>query len=279
MNSFKKYAEYLKNNPEGYWFKRKAYGWGWTPAKWQGWLIMLAFVVFIVWSATTLGSNSTPNKAELDQFFIKIILAVAVLIVICYRTGEKPKWQWGITETDGSTPRGRGFMLLALLAVIIGFVFARFYVIQENKISPTNYKDATYTIENWPTTLVDGVSKQPTTPGSASITETRYFGNEATGDLNGDGQSDVVFLLTQNSGGSGTFYYVVAALKTSTGYHGTNAILLGDRIAPQTTEIRNGEIIVNYADRQRTEPMTIQPSVGVSKYLKVSGSELVEIKK
>lgn len=26
MNYFKKYKEYLKDNPKGYWFKRKLYG-------------------------------------------------------------------------------------------------------------------------------------------------------------------------------------------------------------------------------------------------------------
>lgn len=112
-------------------------------------------------------------------------------------------------------------------------------------------------------------------PGSASKIVTRYFGNEATGDLNGDGAADVAFLLTQDGGGSGTFYYVVAALKEAGGYRGTNAILLGDRIAPQTTEIRNGTLIVNYADRKPSDPMTTQPSVGVSKYLKIQGTTLV----
>ena len=43
-----KYIEYFKNNPEGYWFKRKIYGWGWTPVKWQGWVTILVFVVLMI---------------------------------------------------------------------------------------------------------------------------------------------------------------------------------------------------------------------------------------
>ena len=78
-----------------------------------------------------------------------------------------------------------------------------------------DYKNATYTIEGQPVTLVDGYAEVPAAPGSASKTVTQYFGNEAVGDLNGDGVPDVAFLLTQNGGGSGTFYYVVAALKTA----------------------------------------------------------------
>ena len=97
--------------------------------------------------------------------------------------------------------------------------------------------------------------------------------------LNGDKTEDIAFLITNSSGGSGTFYYVVAAVLEADGYRGTNAMLLGDRIAPQTTEFRNGEIIVNYADRKAGEPMTTPPSVGVSKYFKITNNRLVEIKK
>lgn len=52
-----------------------------------------------------------------------------------------------------------------------------------------NYKDATYQIEGRPITLVNGVSEVEIAPGPASKLVTRYFGSEATGDLNGDGTS------------------------------------------------------------------------------------------
>ena len=140
----------------------------------------------------------------------------------------------------------------------------------------SDYKNAPYMLGQ-PVTLVGGIARTQAAPGSASVITTRYFGNEASGDLNGDGIPDVAFILTQNTGGSGTFYYVVAALKTPTGYEGTSGVLLGDRIAPQTTQIKNGEIIVTYADRNPGEPMTAIPSLGISKYLKVEGSTLVQI--
>ncbi len=136
-------------------------------------------------------------------------------------------------------------------------------------------KDATYQIEENPVTLVNGLSEVEAAPGSASKTITRYFGNEATGDLNGDGKPDVALLLTQESGGSGTFFYAAAALQTEGGYVGTNAILLGDRIAPQPTTIQNGTIVVNYAERKPGEPFTAAPSVGVSQYFKVVDGQLV----
>ncbi len=140
----------------------------------------------------------------------------------------------------------------------------------------TSPKDATYVIEGKSVTLTNGLSEVEAAPGSASKITTRYFGNEATGDLNGDGTADAGFVLTRTTGGSGTFFYAAAALKTGAGYVGTNAILLGDRIAPQSTEIRGGQLIVNYADRKQGEPFTTPPSVGVSKTLKVVGGKLVE---
>lgn len=140
-------------------------------------------------------------------------------------------------------------------------------------------ENITYTIEGKSITLSDGVSETTDTAGSASKTITRYFGNTAIGDLNGDGTEDVAFVLTQETGGSGLFYYAVVALMMEDGYHTTNAILLGDRIAPQTTDIKNAQIIMNYADRKASEAMSVAPSVGVSKYFKISGTTLVETTK
>ena len=170
----------------------------------------------------------------------------------------------------------KAFISVLVLALIIaGGVY--WYAKMPGPVSSTNdYKNIAYVIDGQPVTLINGVAQTPAAPGSASQVTTTYFGNEATGDLNGDGMPDVAFILTQNSGGSGTFYYVVVALKTANGYAGTNAVLLGDRIAPQTTEINNGQLVVNYADRQAGEPMTAQPSVGVSKYLDVQGTTLAE---
>ena len=138
----------------------------------------------------------------------------------------------------------------------------------------TEYRNAEYVIEGQRIKLADGLAEAETSPGSASRIVTRYFGNELKTDLNGDGREDVVFLLTQQRGGSGTFFYAVAALNTEAGYRGSDGYPLGDRIAPQTTVVsRNPRhknvIVVNYGDRRPDEPMTARPSVGKSVYLKL----------
>jgi len=123
--------------------------------------------------------------------------------------------------------------------------------------------------------LAGGSLEVETAPGSASKMKVYIFDTPAVGDLNGDGVPDAAVLLAVDSGGSGTFYYAAAAININGVYKGTNAIFLGDRIAPQTVEIKNGEAIFNYAERKTGEPMTAQPSLGVSKYFTVSGGVLV----
>jgi hypothetical protein len=138
--------------------------------------------------------------------------------------------------------------------------------------------DGTYMLEGQPITLKDGHYEAPAAPGSAQIISVEYFGNDALGDLNGDGIPDRVFLITMDSGGTGTFFYVVAAVSSSTapgGVIGSEAYSIGDRIAPQTTAIDNqGVIIVNYADRAPGEPFTAQPSVGKTLRLKLNTSTM-----
>ena len=95
----KEYLEYLKDNPEHYWFKSKLYGWGWVPATWQGWALLGIFILFAAWDAISLDSNkSTPTIEAWIWFFIKIGAAAIVFILICYATGEKPCWQWGLPK-------------------------------------------------------------------------------------------------------------------------------------------------------------------------------------
>ena len=82
------YLEYLRDNPNNYWFKRKLYGWGWVPVKWQGWLVLFLWVIFFVFLL-----EMTENKWQKSS--IVILLSIILLLYICYKKGEKPFWQWG----------------------------------------------------------------------------------------------------------------------------------------------------------------------------------------
>jgi len=180
-------------------------------------------------------------------------------------------------------------LLLVLIALIIVGVIV--FILQSKKniiITPIENpgkseavypKDATYSIDGQPVTLVNGVSVSPAAPGSASMITTRYFGNEITHDFDGDGRLDTAFILTQNTGGSGTFYYVVVSLNMARGYIGSAGFLLGDRISPKAIEMSKNlstpdVIVVNYADRKTGEAFTVQPSVEKSIWLKLDTKTL-----
>ncbi len=133
------------------------------------------------------------------------------------------------------------------------------------KDDTVDYKLVTFTISGEPVTLEDGVAELKGGTGSEAPSTVRFFGNEVRHDLDGNGSEDVVFLITQELGGSGTFYYAVGALDIDGEYVGTDAVFIGDRIAPQSTSVGEGrEVVVNYADRAPGEPMTASPSVGKS---------------
>lgn len=162
------------------------------------------------------------------------------------------------------------------LAVLITLLAADFFVFnsyihQEKAADPVaslGYKNATYVITGQVVALANGFAETELVANSASTVITRYFGNELFKDLNDDGADDAVFLLTQETGGSGRFFYVVAALNTENGYVGSQALLLGDRITPQNTESGPGKHVrVTFFERGLDEPMTVPPSIGKSLHL------------
>jgi hypothetical protein len=145
---------------------------------------------------------------------------------------------------------------------------------KEFGIDPLN---ASYTIEGRQVHLSTGHAEVEAAPGSATKIKTSVFGKPVYGDLDGDGDEDAALLFVHDPGGSGTFYYVAVAVNVNGAYRGTNAVLLGDRVAPQDLRVRNGVIVVNYADRRPEEPLNVTPSVGKSKCLGLEGGQLVAI--
>jgi hypothetical protein len=176
------------------------------------------------------------------------------------------------------------YKLHVLFFTIILIMFSLLYLYKDNRnkfiTSKTqDYKNAKYIIDGKVVKLRDGISETEAAPGSASKIITRYFGNELRTDLDGDDVEDIAFILTQSSGGSGTYFYVVGAVSKGDRYLGTDGYLLGDRIAPQNiAKSQNPKhkyvIVANYADRAPGEPMTASPGVGKSVYLKINPSTM-----
>ncbi|MEI6042504.1 MAG: hypothetical protein WCQ00_02975 [bacterium] len=76
----------MKNNK--IWFVNKTYGYGWTPATWEGWLVLLLWLVIFIPLTLLI-------KHNLILGLTGIFFDTGLLLYICYKKGEKPRWQWG----------------------------------------------------------------------------------------------------------------------------------------------------------------------------------------
>jgi hypothetical protein len=97
MKFIQNYINYLRDNPRGLWFKRKLYGWGWVPVRWEGWASILVYVALLAFFATTVREDSSPYQVLLT-FIAPVVLLTLGLIWLCYKKGEHPRWQWGKEE-------------------------------------------------------------------------------------------------------------------------------------------------------------------------------------
>ena len=80
------------------WFKAKRFGWGWSPASIEGWIVLAIYIALVVAGAvvfaTQLRAGAVPRRAGL-LFALWIAAVAGVLIAVCYAKGEKPRWRWG----------------------------------------------------------------------------------------------------------------------------------------------------------------------------------------
>lgn len=86
------------------WFKRKLYGFGWHPASLEGWIIVSIYLIILALNAYRLDSGNVTAPQIMMSIFPSTIILSAVLILICYQTGEKPLWQWGTRKEDSPKP-------------------------------------------------------------------------------------------------------------------------------------------------------------------------------
>lgn len=95
----KEYVSYIKDNPERFWFKRKLYGWGWTPATREGWAVIAGYIAGIFYLLYRIDPNLSPEES-LATYLIPFLFLTAILLGICFKKGEKPRWQWGVEKHD-----------------------------------------------------------------------------------------------------------------------------------------------------------------------------------
>lgn len=77
------------------WFKEKKYGWGWTPATWQGWLATILYMALII-GPVFLFTNDLERFANYTWEYVAYTCVLsAAFIFLCYKKGVKPQWHWG----------------------------------------------------------------------------------------------------------------------------------------------------------------------------------------
>lgn len=131
--------------------------------------------------------------------------------------------------------------------------------------------DATYSVEGRPVTLRNGHAERAAAPGSATRISTQVVGVPAYGDIDGDGDGDALLFLSQQPGGSGTFYYAAVAYKVEDGFLGGMAVLIGDRVVPRRLDVLQGVVVIDYLDRAPGEPMAAEATHARTVYMTLEG--------
>jgi hypothetical protein len=144
-------------------------------------------------------------------------------------------------------------------------------VIKQDLDSCINPYNHTYSIEKEKVVLDNGYASV-TIPGSAAAITTRVIHKPVYVDLDGDNVREAVSILIQQTGGTGTFYYLAVA---DDGDKIIESYFLGDRIKIVSVNVVNNIIIVEYLERAVAQPMASMPTVKVSKKFKLDGEKIV----
>lgn len=80
-----------------YWFKRRRYGWGYTPVTWQGWLSVAVLVLLALVPAFLLPADGVAGTVGYLAYLAVVVVGFLVLAVT---HGPRPRWRWGAGPGD-----------------------------------------------------------------------------------------------------------------------------------------------------------------------------------
>lgn len=63
------------------WFRKRRFGWGWTPIRWQGWVVVLIALVSLVAASALI--------EDVTRFVIALVFITSALAVASYWTSEE----------------------------------------------------------------------------------------------------------------------------------------------------------------------------------------------
>ncbi len=74
-----------------YWFKPKGFGYGATPTTWEGWAVVIVFILYLI-SLSVLMTEGVNT----DRYLLYLFASIVVLVVISKKkTDGEWKWNWG----------------------------------------------------------------------------------------------------------------------------------------------------------------------------------------
>ena len=83
-------------------FAPKVYGRWFVPISWEGWLIMLLIIAFIMaWAPLILGEEKDPWMMKLMLFLLfALVIAIAPIVILKKRMIGTLKWRRGKKDID-----------------------------------------------------------------------------------------------------------------------------------------------------------------------------------
>lgn len=73
-----------------YWFKPKGFGYGATPTTWEGWVVVIVFIIYV------LSLSMLITRGEIGQYVLYLFAGiVGVAVISKKKTDGKWKWNWG----------------------------------------------------------------------------------------------------------------------------------------------------------------------------------------
>ena len=133
---------------------------------------------------------------------------------------------------------------------------------QSSAQAPADPANAGYYIDGIVYTLVNGELEQAI-EDSTTVNKFKLLDLKAAGDINKDGTDDVAVVVTNDAGGSGTFYYLAIFTSGSSPVI-ENTSYLGDRIVVKDITFTNNQFQVKYLDRDSEADMASDPTIEIT---------------
>lgn len=77
---------------QNYWFKANKTGYGWHPRNFWGWLVLILYLGFLLFSFLQIQTESRTLGETFINFLPRFLLFTAILTVITYLKGESIQW-------------------------------------------------------------------------------------------------------------------------------------------------------------------------------------------